>query len=127
MRPERSRPGRMSDATPPGHAFDAPWQAQLHALTVALHEAGAFGWDEWTAMLARELHRPGVAADGSDDWHRWSDALVALLDAKGLAGADEVRAVAEAWRRAAEATPHGTPIALANDPAGGMHRDLSAT
>ena len=100
----------------PERAFDAPWQAQLHALTVALHKRGAFAWSEWSEMLSRELHRADAAPDGSDYWHRWSDALVALLEAKGLTWPDEVREVSEAWRRAARATPHGVAIVLENDP-----------
>mgnify|MGYP003128967491 CR=1 FL=1 len=40
----------------------------------------------------------------------WLDALEAILDDRGLAEADLVRDMAETWRRAARATPHGTPI-----------------
>ena len=100
----------------PDAPVDEPWQAQLHALTVALNESGTFGWGEWTDALSAKLHEPDAATDGSDYWDRWLDALIGLLDAKGLAGAEAVRETAEAWKRAAAATPHGTPIELANDP-----------
>ena len=112
MRPDPEAAPAETSAEP----FTEPWHAQLHALTVALHEAGAFAWPEWADALSRELHRPEAARDGSDHWHGWLDALTGLLDAKGLAGADAVRDTARAWRRAAEATPHGAPITLANDP-----------
>ena len=92
----------------PDAPFEAPWQAQLHALTVALHEAGAFGWDEWSKALGAE----GLADDGSDRWERHAAALVGLLERRGLAEAAEVRAMARAWRAAAEATPHGLAIEL---------------
>ena len=102
----------------PDAPLTEPWQAQLHALTVALHERGAFGWDEWTKALAAKLHEPDAEPDGADYWDRWLDALVGLLAAKGMAGADEVERTAEAWKRAAAATPHGTPLLLENDPLG---------
>ena len=88
--------------------FDAPWQAQLHALTVALHEAGAFEWGEWSEALGAA----GAAEDGSDHWERQAEALVGLLERRGIAGAGEVRAMARAWQAAAAATPHGVAIEL---------------
>ena len=100
----------------PDAPLTEPWQAQLHAMTVALHEAGAFEWGTWTRALSTRLHAPDAAPDGTDYWDRWLDALVALLDAKGIAEAREVERMAEAWKRAAAATPHGTALSLENDP-----------
>lgn len=101
---------------PEDGAFDEPWQAQRHALTVALHGRGAFTWAEWTEALGARLGATGAAADGSDHHERALMALLDLLEAKGLAAAAEVERVARAWRRAAAATPHGEPIALDRDP-----------
>jgi hypothetical protein len=42
----------------------------------------------------------------------WSEALVALLEAKGIAGASDILALTERWQAAAKATPHGKPILL---------------
>ena len=42
----------------------------------------------------------------------WLAALERLLIAKGVASGAELRDLAEAWRAAAEATPHGQPIVL---------------
>ena len=95
-------------SSPPDAPFEAPWQAQLHALTVALCEAGALGWDEWSEALGAE----GLADDGSDAWARHAGALIGLLERKGIATAAEVSEMARAWAAAAEATPHGTPIEL---------------
>ena len=107
----------MSATRPdPDAPLKEPWQAELHALTVALHERGLFGWSEWTTALSTQLHAPDAAPDGSDYWHRWLDALAALLHAKGVADVGTVHETAEAWKRAAAATPHGEPIELANDP-----------
>ena len=100
----------------PDAPLTEPWQAELHALTVALHEAGAFGWDAWTRALSAELRRADAAMDGTDYWDRWLAALVGLLDVSGVADAREVERTAEAWKRAAAATPHGTPLVLENDP-----------
>ena len=102
----------------PGAPFDEPWQAEAFALVAHLHERGAFGWDEWTAALARELERQDPAAGGADCHERWLAALESLLAARGLVDADALEATAAAWRRAARATPHGRPIELANDPGG---------
>ncbi len=88
--------------------FEAPWQAQIFALTVALNEAGAFSWSEWSEIFGPRVQ----AADADDYWRIWSEALVALLAARGLAGAAEVREMTRAWQDAARATPHGTPITL---------------
>ena len=111
------RPAARDRVGPP--AFEEPWQAQLHALTLALHQRGAFGWEEWTRALGARLGAPDAAADGSDHHARWLAALVDLLDAKGIAARGEVERLARAWQRAARATPHGTPITLDHDGGGG--------
>jgi hypothetical protein len=43
-------------------------------------------------------------------------ALSGLLVSRGIADADAILALQESWQRAAEATPQGKPIELANDP-----------
>jgi nitrile hydratase accessory protein len=102
-----------------GPVFAEPWQAQAFALVVALQNKGVFTAQEWAEALGAEI-REAVAAggckDGSDYYERWCEALEHLLIAKGLASHDSVDARAAAWERAAEATPHGKPILLENDP-----------
>ena len=85
-------------------------------MTVHLHERGLFAWSEWAERLSAELHKPGRAVDGSDYFDCWVSALSGLLVAKGIAHADVIPAIQQSWQRAAEATPHGRPIALENDP-----------
>lgn len=97
-------------------AFAEPWQAQAFALTVHLNERGVFSWSEWAENLSREVHRPERAEDGSDYFDAWVAALSHLLAEKGVADRDTVLALQHSWQRAAEATPHGQPIELANDP-----------
>lgn len=97
-------------APDPGQPFDAPWQAQLFGLTVALSEAGLFGWPDWTQALGAELHR------GQPYWPAWLSALEGMLAARGIAGSEDVAALARRWQAAAHATPHGAPILLENAP-----------
>lgn len=98
---------------PPGMdepVFAEPWQASAFAMTVALNEQGFFSWTEWAAMLGAELE------SGDEYYACWLRALEKLLLNKGAANAHEISNTAEAWRRAARATPHGQPILLENDP-----------
>lgn len=96
--------------------FAEPWQAQAFGMTVHLHQRGLFTWGEWAAALSAQLHLPDRAMDGSDYFGAWVAALTGLLVDKGLADTSTVQALQESWQRAAQATPHGSPIELANDP-----------
>jgi nitrile hydratase accessory protein len=96
--------------------FPEPWAAEAFAMTVHLHERGLFAWSEWAEALSHELHKPGAAVDGSDYFDRWVAALSSLLAAKGIADSEVVLSLQQSWQRAAEATPHGKPIELVNDP-----------
>lgn len=96
--------------------FPEPWAAEAFAITVHLHERGLFDWNEWAQALSTEVHRPGRAEDGSDYFDCWVAALSGLLVEKGVADTDSLLALQESWQRAAEATPHGKPIELQNDP-----------
>lgn len=98
--------------------FAEPWQAQAFAMTVHLHEKALFTWAEWAQCLSREVHRPHRAADGSDYFDAWVAALCSLLSDKGVADAETLLTLQKSWQRAAQATPHGQPIELANDPIG---------
>lgn len=113
--PLRQSPGlpKSAEGDP---VFAEPWNAQAFAMTVHLHEKGLFSWSEWAEALSAELHKPERADDGSDYFDGWVAALTGLLVSKGLADADTVLALQESWKRAAEATPHGSPILLENDP-----------
>lgn len=96
--------------------FPEPWAADAFAMTVHLHEKGLFAWSEWAERLSAELHKPGRAPDGSDYFDCWVVALSTLLVVKGIADANAIVALQQSWQRAAEATPHGKPIVLENDP-----------
>ncbi|SON56191.1 nitrile hydratase accessory protein [Hartmannibacter diazotrophicus] len=97
-------------------AFAEPWQAHAFALAVQLHETGLFSWGEWAAALSARLHEEGRAEDGSDYFDAWVQALCDLLGAKDIAAEAGILDLQKSWQRAAEATPHGRPIVLENDP-----------
>lgn len=92
----------------PEAPFDAPWQAQVFGLTVALAERGLFDWSDWTRAFGARL------ASGQDYWAAWLQTLESILAANGIAGLAEVDDLAHAWQEAAHATPHGVPIRLDN-------------
>lgn len=96
--------------------FAEPWHATAFALTVHLYRDDLFSWPEWVEALSAALHRPGRAADGSDYFDAWVEALSSILIAKGITEASDLLHLQRAWQRAAEATPHGRPIRLDNDP-----------
>ena len=99
-----------------GPVFAEPWEAQAFALAVALHERGAFTWPEWAEALAAEIARAQAAGDpdtGTTYYRHWLAALERLVAQKELADADTLQRYADAWGRAADRTPHGTPIELA--------------
>lgn len=96
--------------------FPEPWAAEAFAMTVHLHEKGLFSWSEWAETLSRQLHQAGRAEDGSDYFDCWVAALSDLLVSRGVADASAILELQKSWQRAAEATPHGQPIELANDP-----------
>ncbi len=96
-------------------AFREPWEAQAFAMTLTLHERGLFSWPEWTEALAQQIAREPAAPDagaGHTYYHHWLAALEQLVAAKGGSSVQELAHYREAWRRAAERTPHGQSIEL---------------
>ena len=77
-------------------------------MVVALHQRGLFAWSEWTERLGAAI----AASPGRGYFEIWLDTLEAMTVARGFAGRDELSDLAQAWRDAAEATPHGKPILL---------------
>ena len=94
-----------------GPVFAEPWQAQAFALTLRLHEVGAFSWPEWAEALSKAL-----AADPEDDgthyYDHWVAALEGLVTGRNLAGKDELDSRKKAWKDAYLRTPHGQPVEL---------------
>lgn len=101
-----------------GQVFREPWEAQAFALAVSLHERGVFSWGEWAATLGEEIKKAQAAGDpdtGENYYRHWLATLERIVAAKGLADARVLTRTKQAWRRASERTPHGTPIELRSD------------
>jgi nitrile hydratase accessory protein len=88
--------------------FAEPWEAQAFALAVSLQERGVFTAAEWADALGAEIARDPDAAY----YRQWLAALERLVASKGLTDTQTLSRYADAWGRAAERTPHGTPIEL---------------
>jgi nitrile hydratase accessory protein len=106
-------PGIPHDAD--GPVFREPWEAQAFAMTLALHQRGLFTWPEWAAALAAEIKRAQAAGDpdtGETYYRHWLAALERLVAERGLTDTGALARYRDAWDRAADRTPHGTPIEL---------------
>lgn len=106
-------PGQPVDDGEP--VFREPWEAHAFAMAVRLHERGLFTWPQWAATLTAEIehaHEAGDPDTGDTYYHHWLAALERLVAETGAASADELERTREAWRRAADRTPHGSPIEL---------------
>ena len=93
--------------------FGEPWEARAFAIVVALQERGLYTWPQWTDALAERIKGAQAAGDpdlGDTYYRRWLEALEDLLAARGVCSAAETARWHDAWRRAADRTPHGQPI-----------------
>jgi nitrile hydratase accessory protein len=109
-------PGIPRDAQ--GPVFREPWEAQAFAMALALQQRGLFTWGEWAAALGEEIKRAQRAGDpdtGETYYRHWLATLERLVADKGVASKETLEQYREAWGRAADRTPHGTPIELSRD------------
>ena len=98
-----------------GPVFREPWEAQSFAMTLGLYEQGLFTWKEWTAALVAEIKRAQEAGDpdtGETYNLHWLAALERIVAEKGVTDDATLGRYRNAWRRAADRTPHGQPIVL---------------
>ncbi len=106
-------PGLPCDDDEP--VFNAPWEAQAFAMTLALYERGVFDWNEWAANLAAAIRDAQLAGDpdsGENYYGHWLTALENISTAKGLVTNRALLDRRHEWDDAARRTPHGQPIAL---------------
>ncbi|WP_299045364.1 nitrile hydratase accessory protein [uncultured Tateyamaria sp.] len=95
--------------------FEAPWHAQLFALTVHLNEAGHFAWPDWADRFGATLKRHGLDRElnGGDDYFiAWLETLEAFLTETGAAETHALSDMRAAWEAAYLRTPHGQPVNL---------------
>src|SRR6202790_3279231 len=98
-----------------GPVFREPWEAQAFAMALTLHERGLFTWNEWAATLADEIKRAqagGDPDDGKAHYRHLLATLERLVSAKGVASSETLHRYRDAWDRAADRTPHRSPIEL---------------
>lgn len=118
--PEGSRTALSEVASIPrdsdGPVFPTPWAARAYALAVSLNERGVFTWGEWSATLGPKVAvaTRGRASDAEGYWEAWLSALEDILGRKHVAARTDLLDLQEAWRKAAERTPHGKPIELSS-------------
>lgn len=101
--------------TPAKPYFEAPWHAQVFAITVHLHETGAFTWPDWTAAFGDTLKTNGLSTslDGGDDYFlAWIETLERVLCETGQVDSVDLSALKSAWTEAYLTTAHGQPVTL---------------
>ncbi len=90
---------RTEAAAPPRRngelVFETPWESRLFGITMALHQAGRFEWEEFRALLIEEITRWERDSGGRPHavwsyYQRWQAALEKLLARKGLYGEAEL-------------------------------------
>ena len=99
----------------PEPAFEAPWHAQVFAITVHLNEAGHFAWPDWATRFGATLKQHGLSKDlnGGDDYFTAClETLETFLAETGRAPTDDVNKTRDAWEHAYLTTPHGAPVTL---------------
>jgi nitrile hydratase accessory protein len=99
----------------PEPVFEAPWHAQLFALTVHLNEAGHFVWTDWAEQFSATLKRHGMSKElngGEDYFTAWLETLEALLAEIKMADPAAVEQMRAAWEQAYLTTEHGKPVTL---------------
>jgi nitrile hydratase accessory protein len=84
--------------------FAAPWESRLFGMTMTLHRAGLFEWEEFRRLLIEEIaawEKEGHPAEQWSYYERWGRAFERLLACKGLCAPAEIerRQAALAARR----------------------------
>jgi nitrile hydratase accessory protein len=64
--------------------FAEPWESRVFGLTMTLHEAGVFSWDEFRSCLIDEIRRGETVPESPGYWRSWQRAIESVLDAKGV-------------------------------------------
>lgn len=73
--------------------FAAPWESRVFGLTMLLHRAGLFEWDDFRALLIEEIGAWEARHPDGQGWsyyERWQAAFEKLLAAKGLCNTEEL-------------------------------------
>ena len=98
-----------------GPVFTAPWQAEIFAITLSLHEQDVFKWSEWADILSTKIKEAQDQGDpdmGDTYYHHWLAALEQMIINKDIGENGQLRQLYNAWDEAAQSTPHGQAIEL---------------
>jgi len=95
--------------------FNAPWEAEAFAMTLALYEKGVFTWPQWASVLTDEIKRAQSNGDpdlGDTYYKHWLAALERIVVDNGITNKEQLGQLYNDWDAAAKSTPHGQPIKL---------------
>ena len=94
--------------------FAEPWQAELFAITLNLHEKGLFNWDSWTKKLGGSLKRDkNKSKDDLEHYFlNWLSVLEETLLEKKVTELTKIMTIEKAWRDAISKTPHGKKVEI---------------
>ena len=106
--------------------FDAPWQAEAFAVTVALNEAGYLDWSEWAQYLSQALREAGQSdesslaivhdREGNDAYyHAWLVALERVVRDKDWVGPLQLGARREAIRAYSNVADNPSTLRVSGD------------
>lgn len=95
--------------------FNEPWEAEVFAITLLLHEQELFTWQQWASQLSKSIKQAQAAGDpddGSTYYLHWLSALEDLIVQQKIGDRERLNDLFQAWDMAAKSTPHGQPITL---------------
>ena len=98
-----------------GPVFSDPWEAEVFAMTLSMHEQGVFTWKEWAAMLSDSIRQAQQQCDpdlGDTYYSHWLTALEHMIVQKRIGSRSQLDQLRNAWDHAARKTPHGQPIEI---------------
>ena len=98
-----------------GPVFSEPWEAEVFAMTLSMHEQGVFTWKEWAAMLSNSIRKAQQQGDpdlGDTYYSHWLTALEHMIVQKRIGSRSQLDQLRNEWDHAARSTPHGQPIEL---------------
>lgn len=75
--------------------FSQPWESRVFGMTIALHQAGLFPWDDFQDQLIAAVGRWEAAHPGGEGYRYyecWFEALQALLDERAVVAPSELDA-----------------------------------
>ena len=96
--------------------FSEPWQAELFAITLNLHEKGLFNWNSWTKKLGSSLKRDNNNSTDNLEYYflSWLSALEETLLEMKITELTKIASIEKAWKDAISKTPHGKKVEISD-------------